>query len=117
MRKSRLYYAQILQWARDHHKRTKRWPTIRTGPILGSRGETWWNVDVALRLGLRGLPGDSSLARLLEENYGISNPKNLPRLTIAEILAWADAYHRRHGKRSEERRVGKECRSRCSPYQ
>ena len=98
MHKSRLYFAQILQWAREFHKRNKSWPTIRSGPILGSRGETWWNVDTALRLGLRGLPGGASLARLLNEEYGISNPKNLPKLTIAEILAWADAYHRRHGK-------------------
>jgi hypothetical protein len=98
VRKSRLYFAQILQWAREHHKRTKRWPTIRSGAIPGTRGETWWNLDAAIRLGLRGLPSGSSLAQLLEEEYGIANPKNLPRLTIASVLAWADAYHRRHGK-------------------
>jgi hypothetical protein len=98
MRKSKLYFAQILQWAREYRKRTKRWPTIRSGPIIGSRGETWWNVDSALRLGLRGLPAGSSLAQLLEEDYGIINPKNLPPLTIAEILAWADAHRQRHGK-------------------
>jgi hypothetical protein len=38
------------------------------------------------------------LARLLEEEYSVSNAKSRPRLTIAAILAWADAYHRRHGK-------------------
>src|SRR2546422_11189572 len=31
-------------------------------------------------------------------------------------IAGADALVARHGKRSEERRVGKECRSRWSPY-
>ena len=35
--------------------------------VAGAAGETWWNVDRALRVGSRGLPGRGSLARLLGE--------------------------------------------------
>jgi hypothetical protein len=96
MRPSRLYFRQILQWIRDFQKRTKRWPTLDSGPISGTPGETWRRVDSALRLGLRGLPGGSSLPRLLEEEYGVPNLQSRARLTVADILKWADAFHREH---------------------
>jgi hypothetical protein len=48
---------------------------------------------MALRLGLRGLPGGSSLARLLDEQRRVRNVKNLPPLTEEQILAWADEHH------------------------
>jgi hypothetical protein len=98
MRASRLYFGQILQWARDFHWRTKKWPTIGSGPNPGTRGETWRRVDSALRLGLRGLPGGSSLPRLLDEEYGVPNTLSRASLTVAQILLWADAFHRQHGK-------------------
>jgi hypothetical protein len=98
MRPSRLYFRQILQWIRDFQKRTKQWPNSESGPISGTHGETWRRVDSALRLGLRGLPGASSLARLLEEEYGVPNLKGRAQLTVAVILKWADAFHREHQK-------------------
>jgi hypothetical protein len=57
---------QIRQWAQDYRRRTGAWPTKNSGPVRGVRGETWMRVDTALHEGLRGLPGGSSLARLLK---------------------------------------------------
>src|SRR5262245_35930304 len=48
--------------------------------------------DAALRLGLRGLPGGSSLARLLAARRGVRNHLDLPPLTVTKVLAWADRY-------------------------
>jgi len=56
---------QILTWARAYRKATGRWPSRESGPIAPSPGGTWNAVDQALRTGARGLPGGSSLARLL----------------------------------------------------
>src|SRR5437868_3755517 len=66
-----------------------------SGPIPEAPDESWMRVDSALKQGNRGLPGGSSLTRLLAERRGIR--KDLPPLHIAEILQWADAYHARHG--------------------
>src|SRR5215471_6525529 len=56
---------QILRWARSHFKRTGKWPHDRSGPVHDVHGETWTAIDLALSRGKRGLPGGSSLARLL----------------------------------------------------
>src|SRR5579884_3296996 len=94
----RLSRRQILAWMDAHQKRTGAWPTAQTGPVASAPGETWRALDSALRLGLRGLPGGSSLARLLAEQRGVRNLQDLPRLTPGQILAWADAHHRRTGQ-------------------
>ncbi len=94
----RLSRQQILAWADAHRKRTGAWPTAQTGPVAGGLGETWRALDSALRIGLRGLPGGSSLARLLAERRGVRNLQDLPQLTLGQILAWADAHHRRTGE-------------------
>jgi hypothetical protein len=60
--------------------------------------DNWRNIDNALRLGMRGLPGGSSLARLLDEKRGVRNKQNLPRLTVETVLHWADAYHALWGR-------------------
>jgi hypothetical protein len=94
----RLSRQQILAWADAHQKRTGAWPTAQTGPVAGAPGETWRALDSTLRVGLRGLPGGSSLARLLAQRRGVRNLQDLPRLTPGQILAWADAHHRRTGE-------------------
>src|SRR5215469_1475829 len=94
----RLSRQQILAWTDAHQKRTGAWPTARSGPVAGVPGETWRALDSALRVGLRGLPGGSSLARLLAFERGVRNLQALPRLTPGQILAWADAHHRRTGQ-------------------
>jgi hypothetical protein len=90
--------AQILDWADTYRRRTGRWPIIRSGLIRGAHYETWRNVDNALRYGLRGRAGGSSLAQLLEEQRGVRNPSHLSKLTLAEVLRWADAHHERTGR-------------------
>jgi hypothetical protein len=55
----------ILAWADEHRARTGRWPAADSGPIRGTPGEKWSAINWDLAQGLRGLPGGSSLARLL----------------------------------------------------
>jgi len=88
----------IRKWADQHHQRTGSWPGPTTpGIIPGTEGEKWKNLDAALRAGGRGLPGGSSLMQLLAECFGVRNRSAPPPLTIAQILAWADAYRERTG--------------------
>jgi hypothetical protein len=60
----RLTERQIARWAREHVKRTGRWPGHLDGEIPGSAGVTWSAVESALKQGGRGLPGGDSLYRL-----------------------------------------------------
>ncbi|MEX2119722.1 MAG: hypothetical protein WD847_09015 [Pirellulales bacterium] len=89
---------QILAWADAHHARTGRWPNSHSGPIREAPGETWQAVDMALSQGLRGLPGGSSLPRLLARRRGVRNHLMVPPLSIEQILAWADAHFARTGR-------------------
>jgi hypothetical protein len=71
--------AQVVGWAKTHHRRTGDWPTRESGAIGGVPGETWHGVDLALRGGYRGLPGGSSLGRLLREyREGLGRPAARP---------------------------------------
>jgi hypothetical protein len=97
----RLTVARILQWCDEFHMHTGAWPHHDTAPgtgIPGSAGDTWKAIDSALRNGRRGLSGGSSLARVLAEHREVANPADRPRLTVKEILAWADAHHARTGR-------------------
>ncbi len=90
---------RVLAWADAFHARTGgRWPTIKSGPIPEAPGETWRAVGKALIRGRRGLPGGSSLARLLAERRGVRNHMGLPDLTVEQVLHWADRYQRRTGQ-------------------
>lgn len=87
---------QILTWADAHHQRTGTWPT-RRGPVHDAEGENWRAIDMALRVGARGLGGGGSLAQLLAERRGVRNRKRLPPLTEEQILSWADGHHNQTG--------------------
>lgn len=89
--------AQILDWVDAHHRRTGNWPIYSSGRIPAVRGETWSAVDHSLRIGRRGMPGGSSLARLLESRRGVRNVQAVVDLTVEQILVWADAHHARTG--------------------
>jgi hypothetical protein len=90
---------QLLKWADQHRARTGNWPRERgDGGIVDAPGETWRNVSAALREGGRGLPGGSSLPRLLESRRGRRNRGRLSRLSVCQILNWADAHHERTGR-------------------
>lgn len=88
---------QICQWMEAYHKRTGKWPRDRSVAVEEAPGETWSALDQALRLGTRGLPGGSSLAKLRQERLGVRNHMDLPHLTIDQILAWVDAHKARTG--------------------
>ncbi len=92
-----LTIAQILRWADAHHNRTGMWPKAKCGPIADAPGETWMAVALALANGRRGLPGGSSLLKLLASKRGVPNQRELPPLEVSQILTWVDAYRTRHG--------------------
>ncbi len=94
----RLTIPQILSWADAFHERTGGWPQYTSGPIPKTNHETWSAVESALRDGRRGLRKGSSLAQLLTKHRGVRNIANLPNLTVRQILAWADAFHRQTGQ-------------------
>lgn len=65
--------------------------------MLAEPSENWRSADNGLRLGLRGLPGGDSLAKLLSRRRGVRNRKALPPYSVSQILRWAEAYHAKHG--------------------
>jgi hypothetical protein len=89
---------RILAWADAHHERTGAWPTGHSGRIMDAPGETWTGMNVALSHGLRHLPGNSSLARLLADRRGVPHPADRAGLSQAQILTWADTFHERTGR-------------------
>lgn len=88
---------RILEWADAAVDKEGSWPTLESGPIPESPGDTWYAVDKALRNGNRGLPGGSSLAQLLAKHRNVRNPSSPPRLAPKPVLVWADAHKKRHG--------------------
>jgi hypothetical protein len=95
--KTPLAIGPILAWADAHRRRTGRWPDRTAGAVAEAPGENWAAVDDALKQGYRGLPGGSSLAQLLAKHRNRRNVRAMPKLTIPQILAWADAYYGRQG--------------------
>jgi hypothetical protein len=89
---------EILQWADAYHQVHSAWPTHHSGPVAEAPGESWSAINCSLTEGLRGLPGGSSLARLLEIHRGRRNQETLPPLSVEQILAWADAFQRHHSR-------------------
>ena len=86
-RRSVLDVERILRWADAHRTATGRWPDRRSGPVGGVDDETWSAIDTALRRGRRGLPGGSSLARLLAEERGVTEGAN-PESPAERLRAW-----------------------------
>jgi hypothetical protein len=89
---------QILAWADRHYQKTGRWPTVNDGKVVGAGDETWRGLNNALAGGHRGLPGGTTLTRLLAEGRGKRNKRWLPHLTVEQILVWADRHHERTGR-------------------
>jgi len=65
----------VLAWADAYHQRIGCWPTHKSGPIAEAPGETWLAVEMALRQGIRGLQGDSSLFQFLRR-HRTTNPSS-----------------------------------------
>jgi hypothetical protein len=88
---------QILRWADMHFQRTGSWPHRGSGPIAEAPGENWRDLGQFLHKSGRGLPGGSSVGRLLAAKRGARPNRHSPPLTEEEILGWADAHFRRTG--------------------
>jgi hypothetical protein len=88
---------QVLAWADQHHTQTGAWPHKKSGRVAAAPGETWQAVDHALARGSRGLPGGSSLAKLLARERNASKRFWTAPLSKRLILTWADAYRDRTG--------------------
>src|SRR5262249_47975457 len=84
---------RILAWADADTAGPGRWPRSQSGRVADASGETWRGVDMALTRGLRGLPGGTTLVRLLAERRGAPAYRTSRPLTVERILAWADAHH------------------------
>jgi hypothetical protein len=98
-----LSVAQILTWSDAHHTETGTWPKTASGVVLGDPNETWLQIDMALRLGLRGLPAGDSLTRLLDRERGAHEVQARPRLTEAKICRWAESHCRQTGAWPDEK--------------
>jgi hypothetical protein len=96
-RRPDLTVARILTWADDYHRRNGRWPRHSSGRIRPF-DETWHAINMALTRGHRGLPGGSSLAKLLAAERGVRNPYCPPPLSERQIMGWARAHFRRTGE-------------------
>jgi hypothetical protein len=59
---------------------------------------TWMAINACLRCGYRGLPGGTSLTKLLEEHRSVRIGRRPPDLSERQILAWADVYFAAHKK-------------------
>jgi hypothetical protein len=82
--KSDISHQFIVDRAREHMHIHHRWPSAHSGIVCGGNpGDTWLAYDTCLTRGLRGLPGGSSLAKLLSESeIGYINRKGKPKLTV-----------------------------------
>jgi len=82
----------------DHHFAIYgRYPRADDGIIDLAPTENWCAVNMAMQKGHRGLPGGSTLARLLEAHRGKRNKARLPKISLAVILEWADEHYQRTG--------------------
>jgi hypothetical protein len=97
-RSPELTVEQVLAWADAYHAAHGRWPDLRSGRVAESPKHSWAGIDTSLKVGAKGLPGGSSLFRLLRQQRGPQPRKGPPDLTVEQILRWADAYHEEHGR-------------------
>lgn len=88
---------RVLELADEYHSKHGKWPTGSSGRIADSSPDTWTGIDIALRHGNRGLPGGTSLAKLLAERRGRRSRSLVKHYSIDKILEWADDHRARTG--------------------
>jgi hypothetical protein len=97
-RKQVLSESKIFGWAVAHFRRTGSWPTAASGAVFDAGGEDWKAINEGLANGFRGLPGGSSIAKLLNARRVIRPRRHWrPPLTVPQILEWAEAYFKTYG--------------------
>jgi hypothetical protein len=104
LRKPELSESLILKWADEFRRVYGVWPKEGCPPQdVPGVNERWRVIDNALRKGVRGLEGNSSLSRLLLEARGVRSAWAMPPYTIKQILIWCDAYFKTHGRWPRQR--------------
>ena len=88
----RLSIKRILRWADEHKARYGSFPTIHEKRPPAPR-ESWMAINAALERGARGLPGGTSLPKLLAKERGVTRGIHRPRLKVATIVRWAREHH------------------------
>lgn len=96
--KPTLTIPQVLKWADEFHATHARWPNRDDGRVADTADENWNALDRALAVGNRGLPGGTTLAKLLLKHRRRPHHHLPADLTIPQILAWADEFHRTTGE-------------------
>lgn len=91
--KPRLSYTRILGWCDEFKDRLGVWPMRGDKFIATDAEETWGAIDRSLTQGTRGLPGGTTLAKLLMQYRGRQHFFLKPDFTVDQILTWADAFH------------------------
>ena len=89
--------ATILDLADRFFAAYGRWPGAKDGPVEDGTKATWVGIDIALRKGIRGLPGGSSLPLLLAKQRGFLGRGDQREFTYDDILVWADSHYARTG--------------------
>lgn len=83
----------ILSLAELYKEKHSKWPGQKSGPVEGGYpGDTWAVYELHLRDGGRGLPGGSSVAKLISSKHEHAHAKNRPELTYDFIIARASEY-------------------------
>jgi superfamily II DNA or RNA helicase len=88
---------EVLSRADEFKRRTGKWPKAGLQKTAADK-DSWGHIDVCLAKGFRGLPGGTTLARLLYTHRGVRHHLFRPPFTVEQILSWADAYHAAHGE-------------------
>ena len=89
---------KILRWAREHYEETGSWPTTTSGRLRNHPGEEWAALNMALTHRRRGLTRTTTLSRLLAEHYGERYRPSLGRITMRQIVDWAERHYARYGR-------------------
>src|SRR5688572_15325045 len=91
--------ADIIRFADRHHQMSGQWPISRDGPVFGEDGLTWEGINTCLRKGGRGLPGGTSLARVLAKHRPTVDRRRVrPDLTAKQVLEWVQSHQMRTGR-------------------
>lgn len=92
--------AQIYECIQDYYSKTGRWPAASTICPASPYG-SWPAIDMALRLGRRGLPGGSSIAKLrggvLTRAGSLTKRGASNQLTFDQIYEWMLDHKMSHG--------------------
>src|SRR5580658_5634682 len=92
-RREKITESEILAMADAHFAKHGVWPNVNSGRVSEGSEDTWSALDQALRHKTRGLPGGSSVSRLIAANRYVDRKT----ITEAEILSLADAHFTTHG--------------------